>query len=449
LILSLDIGSSSVRAGLYTGKGVRVRGSFVKIEHSLDISADGGAEVEPDEVFRLIVDAIDQVLKRSAKRKGEIEYVASSFFWQSLLGIDKSGKPTTKVLTWADTRSRQSTDILRTKFDEQAVHDRTGARFHSSYWTSKLLWLRKVSPDVFSRTDKWISLSDYVEMKLSDELSTSVSMASGTGIFDIRKCQWDKELAKFLKIDPSALPAVVVQDSDTFSLNSKFRKRFARLANSKWFHAIGDGAADNIGARCVTRSRAALMVATSGAMRVAYEGEPPERIPDGLWCYRIDRKRVIIGGAISNGGNLYAWLAKNLRLPKNAEGLLAERKAGAHGLTVLPFLSGERSTGYDESAKGAILGLTSANDALDILHAALESVALRFAKIYSQLRSVAKIDEIIASGGALRDSPIWTKIIADAIGHELEMNDAHESSSLGAVLLALETTGKIESIARF
>jgi gluconokinase len=282
-----------------------------------------------------------------------------------------------------------------------------------------------------------------------DAAATSVSMASGTGIFDIRKNEWDADLVKFLKIKPANLPAIVEKDTATFHLNKKFQKRWANLKNAKWFPAIGDGAANNIGAGCVEQAKAALMIGTSGAMRVAYRGAIPEKIPAGLWCYRIDRERVILGGALSDGGGLYRWLKDNFRIHDDddkTEREIARRAPAAHGLTFLPFFAGERSTGYHENAQGAVLGLKSATDTIDIVQAALESVAYRFAEIYDQLNDVLEIKEIVASGGALRASPVWTQIIADVLGQKMSLPDTREASSRGAVLLALESIGKIEDI---
>ncbi len=176
------------------------------------------------------------------------------------------------------------------------------------------------------------------------------------------------------------------------------------------------------------------MIGTSGAMRVAFTGEPPMKIPSGLWCYRIGQKRVVMGGALSDGGGVYRWLKQNLKLPKDAESQIANRPPGARGLTFMPFLSGERSTGYDEDRSGSILGLTSGHNSVDILQAAMESVAFRFAEILEQISSVVQVKEIVASGGALRDSPIWAQIIADVLGRDLIINGAGESSLRGAVL---------------
>ncbi len=449
-ILALDIGTSSVRAALYDAKGDVLPETMVKNERAVIITGEGGAELDAEKAFRQVEQAIGDVLKKCPAETKQIEYAAASCFWHSLIGIDADGNATTPVYTWAETRPAKYVDVLREKLDEEKIHNRTGARFHSSFWTAKLLWMQKEQREIFKKTARWLSFSDFVALRLFDNSATSVSMASATGIFDVRQNVWDEELIKFLKIKPENLPEIVAKDSDTFTLNSKYQKRWKQLKDSKWFLGIGDGAANNIGAGCVTKEKSALMIGTSGALRVAYEGEVPRKIPNGLWCYRIDRKRVIIGGALSDGGGLYRWLKDNFRLnddDNDTEKEIEKRIPDKHGLVFLPFLAGERSTGYNENASGAVLGLKAAHDKIDVVQAALESVAYRFAEIFDQLNDVVKIREIIASGGALRESPVWTRIIADVLGQNMSLPDVREASSRGAVLLALETIGKIKSIA--
>lgn len=446
LTLALDIGSSSVRAALYDGDAELIPRTSVKIDQAFTATPDGGSEIKTDHAIAHVIAAIDAVLEKTKRLKGEIKCVASCSFWHSLVGVNAKGDHTPVVLGWADTRSRKYSAMLKNRFDETEVHNRTGAHFHSSFWPAKLMWLRDEFPAAFSMAAGLLSFSDLLALRFFGEMATSVSMASGTGIFDIRKCTWDRELLRFLKVKASMLPTVVA-DNHHFRLNKKYSKRWPRLAGAKWFATIADGAADNIGSGCVTKSKAALMVGTSAAMRVIYKGEPPKRIPDGLWCYRVDRKRVIVGGALSDGGNLYALMRERFRLPSNADELAAQREP-ADGLVVIPFFHGERSTGYDEDARGAIIGMTAAHDGIDVLRAAMEGVAFRLADIFERLNKVAKIKEIVASGGALRESHVWTQIIADVLSRDLTLSDATESSSRGAVLLALESLGKIDSIER-
>jgi gluconokinase len=174
------------------------------------------------------------------------------------------------------------------------------------------------------------------------------------------------------------------------------------------------------------------------------------RIPPGLWCYRADRKRFLMGGALSNGGLLFDWMSRTLRLDDDAEVIeqqLSEMEPDAHGLALLPFLAGERSIGWNANARAAIVGLSLHTRPLDILRASLESVAYRFAKIAALLKqAVPGAREIVASGGALLRSPTWTQIMADVLGQPVIACKVAEASSRGAALLALEALGIIGSI---
>ncbi|MBK9163475.1 MAG: gluconokinase [Acidobacteria bacterium] len=443
LILGLDVGSSSVRGALFDGGGRMLKRTFVKEERRLAATRDGGAEIDAARALRQVVGVIDAVLERAPA--GEVTHVAACTFWHSLLGIDAKGKPTTPVFGWADNRSRGHVAKLRRQLDESAVHQRTGAHFHSSFWPAKLLWLRAEHKDIWRRTARWCSLGDHLQMHFTGEAASDVSMASGTGIFDLRQGIWDAELAGFLKLKPAMLPPFAAGGM-AFPLLPKWRKRWPRLAEARWLPAVADGVANSVGSGCIDEARAALMLGTSGAVRVVLD-KPPEKIPDGLWCYRVYARRFILGGAISDGGGLYDRLMQILRVDMSDAAIgkeMAKRGADSHGLTFMPFLAGERSTGYDEFRTGEIRGLTMATDAIDILQAAMESVVYRLAEIFGRLESVCPVREVIASGGAITASPVWPQMIADVLGRDIEVNSEPEASLRGAVLLALEKTGKIE-----
>jgi gluconokinase len=448
LILGLDIGTSSVRAALYDLDANILPGTLVKNDWTLTTTDDGGSEIDGEAALKQVIATIDEVVRRRLSKTDQIEYVASCSFWHSLVGVGANGKPTTKVFSWADTRSRDHTATLKKRFDEPEVHNRTGARFHSSFWPAKLLWLGHDHPHQFERTSIWLSFSDFLALRLFGIATTSLSMASGTGMLDVRSFRWDAQLTRFLGLRPGQLPLVSTRPY-TFSLNVKFAKRWPRLRNAQWFPAIGDGAANNIGAGCIKRSRAAIMIGTSGAMRVAYGGPPPDKMPPGLWCYRIDRDRVIVGGALSDGGGLYARVKKLLRLEMSDRSIadeISRRGADAHKLTVMPFFAGERSTGYNESAAGAVIGLQDTHDGIDLLQAVMESVAFRFAEILDQIKTVTSPREIVVSGGAIEASPVWQQILADVLGRDLAVFSESEASMRGAILLALESLGRIEGI---
>lgn len=287
-------------------------------------------------------------------------------------------------------------------------------------------------------------------LRFFGKAAISVSMASGTGLFNQRLCTWDEELLSYLKVSKEQLPTLAEDGESFFGLVPEYAKRWPQLHQAKWFPAIGDGAANSIGAGCVTRERSALMIGTSGAMRVMWRGDVPDTIAAPLWCYRADRKRVIIGGALSDGGGLFSWMKNSLRLDDPDEELeraLGEMHADDHGLTILPFWSGERSTGWHASARGTIAGIAQTTRPIEILRATMEAIAYRFALIAERLDDVAEECSIIASGGALISSPVWTQMISDVLGRLVTISESREASSRGAVLLALEMEGRIRDIA--
>ncbi|HVF23268.1 MAG TPA: gluconokinase, partial [Pyrinomonadaceae bacterium] len=349
-------------------------------------------------------------------------------FWHSLMGVDADGAPTTPLLTWADTRATQQAQELRAEFDEREIHARTGCRLHPSYWPAKLRWLKAEHPRKFDATRQWLGFGEYLCLRLFGKTAASVSMASATGLFNQRTCDWDAELIREIGVPSETLP---------------------RIFTDKTPIVVGDGAANNIGAGCTTKDKIALMIGTSGAMRVVYTGEPPTNLPPSLWSYRVSRERVVVGGALSDGGGLLDWLVQSLNTGDNTAALqqqLAAFKPDSHGLTILPFWSGERSPGWHTEARGGIFGLRQHTTTLEIFRAALEAIAYRFALIADALDEIAPGATVIATGNALRSSPVWLQIIADVLGRPVILGRASEASLRGAALLALEAVGKIGNL---
>ncbi len=450
ILLALDVGTSGVRASLFDEDGNEVPGQSVRINSTSSVLAESGA-INADVLVDQVTQAIDALFSSLYQTNTSIELVAISCFWHSLMGVDEGGKPTTPLFGWSDIRSKRQVQQLKNELDEAKFHARTGCRFHPSYWPAKLLRLREDEPHVFRGTRKWISFADYLMLLLVGDTATSVSMASGTGVMDQRTCEWDSELLAAIGINAEQLPEITSK-APVAKLSATYAERWPWLSNAKITPAVGDGAANNIGAGCSTRENAALMIGTSGAMRVLYEGAPPAQIPPELWCYRADRERLVSGGALSDGGSLYRWMRETLLSNEDAASIeteLSQMEPDAHGLTILPFWSGERSTGWHAEARGTIVGLTPRTRNIEILRAALEAVAYRFALIARSLESFAPDANVMASGYALRSSPAWIQILADVLGRRIHVSESVEASTRGAALLALEAAGKIRSIEDF
>jgi gluconokinase len=399
-VLALDVGSSSVRARRFDEQAEPVD----------ELRQERYAGDDPGEIVRLVREVV-------GGRDEGADAVGCSCFGHSLIALDEAGRPLTPVLGWRDTRSAAAAARLRQWLDAAAARARTGAYLHPSFWPAKLAWLAEAEPEVFRRAARFVSCSDYLYAELHGaEPASSSSIASGTGLFDLTTRGWDAELLELLGVDEARLPAL----SDA--------------PQGGWYPPLIDGACSNLGAGCVGPTRAALMIGTSGALRILHETVRPMPRP-GLFLYVLDERRVVEGGALSDGGNLHAWLNTVLGA---ASGSLLERGPDEHGLAFLPFLGGERSTGWNPDAAGAIDGLTFATSARDIRQAALEGVGFRFAAIADRL---PEVEEVVATGGGLRFVPDWIQLLADTLARPVTASAVEEASLRGAAVATLERLG--------
>lgn len=448
LVLTIDVGTSSARVQLYDAKARALPDVSCHVPYQARTSSDGGVWFDVPALEHAVVGAIDRVLHSAGALGGAIGAVATSTIWHSMLGVDASHEPITPLYTWADTRSEPAVERLKRMLDEEEVHRRTGCVLHTSYFPAKLMWLRETQPDIWTRAWRWVSFGEYLYLKCFGHCQCSLSMASGTGLLNQRERRWDPMMLRALELDESRLSPLADLDRPAAAPRGELARRWAPLARVPWYLAVGDGAASNVGSGCTTPERIALMVGTSAAMRVVRPASDAE-MPRGVWCYRIDAPRLILGGALSNGGNLVSWLTSTVRIDAldTAEQELASAEPDGHGLTVLPFLVGERSPNWAGHARAAIAGLSLHNRPIDILQAGLESVAYRVALMYDLMKPVAPgAEEIVASGGALLSSPSWVRMMADVLGQPITTSAEAEASSRGVALLALEQLGAIEGI---
>ena len=352
-----------------------------------------------------------------------------------MVGVGDKNTPLTPIYTWADSRCRPDAAKLREEFSEKSVHRRTGCMLRTSFWPAKLAWLRRTRPDLKVRI--WMSPAEWLYREFLGVANCSFSMASGTGLFRPDKLTWDVGLLAHFHMDDNILN--VPGDEPITGC-----RHFAELKSVSWFPAIGDGAASNLGSGATREGLAAINVGTSAALRVMKSGGKVQS-PFGLFCYRVDEKRFLMGGAVSNAGNLRAWCLRELKLPDDSKLLereMAKRPAPLHGLTVLPFWTAERAPTWEDDKPGVIQGLTQHTTALDILQATTESSYYRIARIADLvLKEEKSAPKFIVSGG-IAHSHSSVQRLADVLGHPVYVNAEPEASLRGAAIFVLEKIGK-------
>jgi gluconokinase len=425
VVLAIDIGTSSVRTALFDRNAQRTPHSNADQVYRVRHTAGHGAELDPQVLLRATRKCLRHTRRLTMR---PVDAVGGSGFWHSLLGLDRAGQPLTPIFTWADARCAKDAARLREKFDERAIQQRTGCMLRASFWPAKLLWLRRTRPQLFRRVARWVSPAEWIFDQIFAVRACSHSMASGTGLYDFARRDWDEELLAVCRLTRSQLNLLrdeVAGDGLTV------------------YPAIGDGAASNLGSGASTRGLVAINVGTSAAVRAVLSSDTP--LPFGLFRFVVDRERSLLGGAVSNAGNLRAWCLRELRLPNDEraiEKILRQSGAASDGLTILPFWVSERAPTWPEHLDGIIHGLTQATTAANLLHAATAAFCHRLAQILTELENaIGHAKKIIVSGGILQ-SPASLQILADSLGRDLHVCADQEASLRGAAVHALEQSGR-------
>ncbi|HEX4139605.1 MAG TPA: gluconokinase [Candidatus Methylacidiphilales bacterium] len=442
--LAIDIGTSSTRSAIYDARGERLLETTAQVAYPLIAGADGRAELRPEDLGRAVAGVLEKTFAawRKTKARGPIAGVGVSCFWHSLLGLDAKGRAITPVYTWADSRCREAAASLRKHLGEAALHARTGCMVRTSFWPAKLLWLWKTHPASFRRVARWVSPAEWIQEAWCGAANVSFAMASGTGLLDGRTLRWDLALLRRCGIAASRLNPV----SDApGKISAACARKFPELVDVPWFPAIGDGAASNLGSGATRPGVAAINVGTSAALRVVLAKKPARGAlaPFGLFCYRVDESRRLLGGAVSNAGNLRAWALRELKLPDAAaiEKALAKRPGPAEGLTLLPFWIAERAPTWPEEMPSVIAGVTQATTALDLLQALQEATYLRLARIAQEVEKAARRKlEFIVSGG-IQKSPEALQRLANVLGRAVYASAEPEASLRGAACFAMGKCG--------
>jgi gluconokinase len=428
-ILVLDVGSSSVRAALFDERA-RLLAETAEA-YTFTTAADGGSEADAHRLRASVERCVDRILANAPS----IDAVALATFVGNLLGVDAENEPVTPIFTYADTRPAVEVAELRAEVDVPHLYQATGCPLHTAYHPARLRWYTRSGR---TAPASWLDFGTYLYRSwFGREVPCSSSVASWSGLFDRASRQWSAGWLRILGLSPPMLPPLGESHDAQVGLAPAHAERWPALRNVPFFLAVGDGAAAHVGSGAVMPGQTSLTVGTTAALRQMRLAEStPRAVPEGLWVYRIDERRELLGGATSEGGNVHAWAKANLGFDENEK--IVFREPFAHGLTVLPMFAGERSPGYRPDATATLHGLRLATSRSEIVQALLESIALRIAQIHDLLGGSASLH---GGGGALHASPAWAQMIADATQTPIHLM-GEETTARGAAMLALEALGK-------
>ncbi|MDR3515238.1 MAG: xylulokinase [Azospirillaceae bacterium] len=438
MFLGIDCGTQGTKALIVDDQGT-LRGAG-HAPHDLIERDNGAREQDPDWWTTAMVKAVRQAIDQAGGGH-DIRCLGVSGQQHGLVVVDAAGRPIRPAKLWNDTETAPQ---------NAALIERLGGAAHwfeafgiiplTGYTISKLEWLRQHEPDNFRRIHRILLPHDYLNYWLTGRYSAECGDASGTGFFDIRRRVWAQAALALIDGGSGALAAALPELLAPDSVIGPVTPAAAAALGLSTDCLVAVGGGDNmmaaIGTGNVREGIVTMSLGTSATI-YSYSGTPvldemgcvaPFCSSSGGWL-----PLVCTMNATNVTGRAVALLNRDIGYLSEA---LRASDPGAGGITVLPFLNGERTPDLP-TAQGSIHGLTAGNmTAENLTRAMVEGVSFGVLAGLRRILPDGDPERIFLVGGGARSAE-WRQMIADASGAEIVVPAGEEAGCLGAAMQAM------------
>lgn len=424
--MGLDIGTTSAKAIVVDERG-RVLQSATR-GYPLSMPQPGWCEQDPEDWWRAARECIEELAPTRPDAIGLTGQMHGSVF------LDGEGGVIRPAILWNDQRTAAECDWLLGHLGRERILSTTCNPPMTGFQIGKILWLRAHEPGAFDRVRKVLLPKDFVRLRLTGELATDVTDASGTGVFDVPNRRWSDAMLGALQLPPSFFPVAYESPMRTGVTASTT----ALPAGLPVAAGAGDQAAGAVGVGAVAPGVISVSLGTSGVVFAPLT--EPSYDPKGTvhtFCHASGAWHAM-SVMLSCGGAL-EWF-RGAIMPDaslaDLDALAREAPAGADGLTFLPYLAGERSPHADPNVRGAFVGLSLAHRRAHLARAVLEGVTFGLADGLNALQTLGVSgQELRVTGGGAR-SDLWVELLASVTGKPCVRLGLDEGPAFGAAILA-------------
>lgn len=449
-ILTLDIGTGATKAVAFDTDLRPV--SIVRRHYPILVPQRGWSEQEPGVIWNAVLEAMREII--SALPNGShVLGISFSSQMYSILAVNSQGEALTHSLTWSDTRGAKIAQEIRRLPQAQQIYQNSGDPIDAIYPLTKILWLQRNLE--LPAGVRFISIKEYVLYRLTGQFVVDWSVASASGLFNVKTRRWDETALSLLHITPAQLSEPVSPRHIVPGLDGEVARQVGLPVETPLIIGGGDGPLASLGVGACTPTVLAVNVGSSAAARLIV-GEPWID-PDGkLYTQIADENLWVVGGIVSSGGIVYDWFLRNCmaksaefdagtwleEIHGNAERWASAVPAGADGVIFVPYLAGEQCPGWQPETRGAFWGLDFRHQQGHLTRAVLEGITFSIYRIIERIQTTLALqfDEVRVSGG-LTSSAVWLQIAADVFGYPIAVPDTTEGSARGAAVLALLALG--------
>ena len=444
LYIGIDLGTSAVKLLLMDNEGKIHK--IVSRSYPISFPHPGWSEQNPDDWLRETIAGIQELTESCDK--AQVAGIGVGGQMHGLVALDKSDAALRPAILWNDGRTVEETDYLNTVIGKDKLSRYTANIAFAGFTATKVLWMKKHEPELFSRIDKIMLPKDFINYKLSGVHCTDYSDASGMLLLDVEHKCWSREMLEICGVDEARMPRLFESYEAVGTLTVEMAKQLGLPQNVKIVAGAGDNAAAAVGTATVGNGQCNISIGTSGTVFISSDRFGVDK-NNALHAFaHADGHYHLMGCMLSAASCNKWWMEDILQTAQYSEeqSTITQDKLGRSQVYFLPYLMGERSPHNDSSARGTFIGLSMDSTRADMTQAVLEGVAFGVRDMFEVARSLGiNITRSKICGGGAK-SHLWKEIFANVLNLELDSVESEEGPGYGAAILAAVACGEYASV---
>ncbi len=433
-VISFDIGTSKIKAGLYTEEGEKVGESIRDSE--IIFPGSGLAEQDPHLWLRTMEEMSRKFMDKDVKGLGITGQMIG------LVPVDRNLEPLSNAIIWLDSRASREAEEILERIPLMDFLEITGGIPSGKDVVAKILWLKNNRREIFERTAYFLDVKDFLISRITGNVYTDISTASVRGLVDKNKREYSTEILDVIGITEDRLPEIM----DASEIAGTGKGKFSGL---EVVNGSGDAFITPFGAGAVRDGSVHYYLGTSAWASTHTQdylineergiGSVPSVIP-GKWLFISESETA---------GTCLDWFMDNLSPGTDYDTIekhAMESPPGSRGIIFLPWLYGERSPILDVYARGGFINLSLSHTFRDVYRSIFEGVAMNARWMISGLMDSGISIEVINAVGGGAKSDLWMQILSDVTGLRINrIEDPQNATLRGIALLSLLSLGRIGS----
>ncbi len=437
-LIGYDIGTSSIKASLMESQTQKALASatYPKTEMPISVPQPGRAEQNPADWWENLKKATAEIMKSSNIDKTKIEAIGITYQMHGLVCVDKDREVLRPSIIWCDSRAVETGNNAAEKLGRDFCL-RNLLNYPGNFTASKLKWVMENEPDIYKRIYKIMLPGDYIAMKMSGQINTTVSGLSEGIFWDFTKNELSSELLDCFGFSEELLAEPV----ETFSVQGEMTKQAADemglCEGIKIAYRAGDQPNNAFSLNVLEPGEVAATAGTSGVIYAIADKpvyDDKSRVNTFVHVnHKTDQPRFGVLLCVNGTGILYSWLKKCFSTESESyehlNHLADMSPVGSDGLTVLPFGNGAERTLENRDIGASFSNINfNTHDRSHLIRAAQEGIVFALNSGLDIIQDMGSSVETIRAGKAnMFLSMLFKEAFATVTNSTVELYDTDGS----------------------